>query len=76
MFEIRSMTMEDYDGVIQLMKRTPGITVRDADSRDATRRYLERNPGLKRECLIARFSAPSRIRQRHMRGILVRVRRL
>lgn len=46
MFEIRSMTMEDYDGVIQLMKRTPGITVRDADSRDATRRYLERNPGL------------------------------
>ena len=46
MFAIRTMTIDDYDAVIELMKRTPGVTFRDADSRDATRRYLERNPGL------------------------------
>ncbi|MGG1947267.1 GNAT family N-acetyltransferase [Trinickia sp. NRRL B-1857] len=40
------MTIEDYDAVIELMKRTPGVTFRDADSRAATQRYLERNPGL------------------------------
>ena len=46
MFAIRAMTIEDYDAVIELMKRTPGVTFRDADSREATQRYLERNPGL------------------------------
>lgn len=46
MFTIRTMTIADYDTVIDLMQRTPGVTVRDADSREATRRYLERNPGL------------------------------
>lgn len=46
MFAIRAMTIEDYDAVIELMKQTPGVTFRDADSRDATRRYLDRNPGL------------------------------
>jgi len=46
MFAIRAMTVEDYDAVIELMKQTPGVTLRDADSRDANRRYLERNPGL------------------------------
>ncbi|KQU78579.1 GCN5 family acetyltransferase [Rhizobacter sp. Root16D2] len=40
------MTMGDYDAVIDLMKATPGVSFRDADSRDATARYLERNPGL------------------------------
>lgn len=40
------MTADDYDSVIELMKRTPGISVRDADSRESTLRYLERNPGL------------------------------
>jgi len=40
------MTMADYDAVIELMKATPGVSFRDADSRDATARYLERNPGL------------------------------
>jgi ribosomal protein S18 acetylase RimI-like enzyme len=43
---ITAMTMEHYDGVIALMKRVPGVTVRDADSREATERYLMRNPGL------------------------------
>lgn len=40
------MTLNDYDAVLDLMKRTPGVTVRDADSRESTARYLERNPGL------------------------------
>ena len=43
---LRAMTMDDYEGVIELMKATPGVSFRDADSRDATARYLERNPGL------------------------------
>lgn len=43
---IRPMNLADYDAVIDLMSKTPGVTVRDADSREATARYLERNPGL------------------------------
>lgn len=46
MITIRSMTLDDYDTVIELMRRTPGISLRDADSREATARYLERNPGM------------------------------
>jgi ribosomal protein S18 acetylase RimI-like enzyme len=45
-FTLRVMTLNDYDAVLDLMKRTPGVTVRDADSRESTARYLERNPGL------------------------------
>jgi ribosomal protein S18 acetylase RimI-like enzyme len=44
MFTIRVMTMADYDAVIDLMSKTPGISLRDADSREATARYLQRNP--------------------------------
>lgn len=40
------MTTEDYDSLVLLMQATPGISVRDADSREATTRYLERNPNL------------------------------
>jgi len=46
MFTIRPMRMHDYDTVIALMQETPGVSLRDADSRDATARYLARNPGL------------------------------
>jgi N-acetylglutamate synthase len=46
MFIIRTMTIDDYDEVIALMKRTPGVTFRDADSRENTASYLLRNPGL------------------------------
>ncbi|MCL6306517.1 GNAT family N-acetyltransferase [Pseudomonas sp. SZ57] len=46
MITIRSMTLDDYDAVIELMRTTPGISLRDADSREATARYLERNPGM------------------------------
>ena len=46
MFQIRAMTLTDYDAVLQLMRDTPGISLRDADSRDSTERYLQRNPDL------------------------------
>ena len=46
MFNIRVMTLADYDAAIELMRSTPGISLRDADSREATARYLQRNPGM------------------------------
>ncbi|WP_256349561.1 MULTISPECIES: GNAT family N-acetyltransferase [unclassified Pseudomonas] len=46
MVTIRVMSTADYDAVLELMQKTPGISLRDADSREATERYLERNPGL------------------------------
>ncbi|MNR83735.1 Acetyltransferase YpeA [compost metagenome] len=46
MVSIRPMTIADYDTVIALMQHTPGLSLRDADSRASTARYLERNPGL------------------------------
>jgi N-acetylglutamate synthase len=46
MFSIRPMSIADYDLVIELMKQTPGVTFRDADSQENTARYLERNPNL------------------------------
>ena len=56
MINIRVMTMDDYDAVIALMSNTPGISLRDADSREATARYLHRNPGLS---FVAEFVAES-----------------
>ncbi len=52
MHAIRTMTIADYDAVIELMQQTPGISIRDADSRESTARYLERNPGLSFVCEI------------------------
>lgn len=46
MFTIRTMTIDDYDAVMDLMKNTPGVSIRDADSRESTSRYLQRNPGM------------------------------
>ena len=54
MHTIRTMTLADYDSVIELMKQTPGISLRDADSRASTARYLERNPGLSFVCEVDR----------------------
>jgi ribosomal protein S18 acetylase RimI-like enzyme len=39
------MTLLDFEQVIALLRETPGVVVRDDDSREATARYLERNPG-------------------------------
>ncbi|HEY4373608.1 MAG TPA: GNAT family N-acetyltransferase [Burkholderiales bacterium] len=46
MIAIRPMTLADYGAVLGLMRETPGLSVRDADSREAVERYLARNPGL------------------------------
>jgi ribosomal protein S18 acetylase RimI-like enzyme len=43
---LRPMTIADYDAVIALLTATSGVRLRDADSRAATARYLERNPEL------------------------------
>jgi ribosomal protein S18 acetylase RimI-like enzyme len=46
MLTVRVMTLDDYEAVIELMKATPGVSFRDADSRESTARYLQRNPDL------------------------------
>ncbi len=46
MYTIRPMTFDDYDAVLALMRATPGVAVRAADSPAAIQRYLARNPGL------------------------------
>lgn len=46
MFSIRQMTINDYDEVVLLRKQTPGVRFRDADSRENTANYLQRNPAL------------------------------
>lgn len=43
---IREITIEDHDQLIDLFSTTPVITLCDADSFEATKSYLERNPGL------------------------------
>lgn len=43
--EIAEMTINHYDAVLELMRRTPEVAVRSTDSREMTARYLERNPG-------------------------------
>lgn len=44
--KIREMTIEDYDSLMALWRSTPGVSFRDADSREGTARYLARNPGM------------------------------
>ncbi|MBU1238299.1 GNAT family N-acetyltransferase [Myxococcota bacterium] len=44
--EIRPMTIDDYQPVMDLLALTSGVVIRTADSPEATTRYLERNPGL------------------------------
>ncbi|SDV50471.1 GNAT family N-acetyltransferase [Chitinasiproducens palmae] len=43
---IRPMNADDYDAVFTLLRQLPGVALRSADTPDAFRRYLERNPGL------------------------------
>ena len=43
---IREMTIDDYNVVMSLLRTTSGVRLRDADSREAIMRYLQRNPGL------------------------------
>ena len=43
---LREMLVSDYASVIDLMRRAPGVALRDADDEAAIARFLERNPGL------------------------------
>jgi predicted nucleic acid-binding protein len=43
---IRELKIEDHEALIELFERTPGVTVREADTKDATEKYLIRNSGL------------------------------
>ncbi len=44
--QIIEMTIEHYDAVLNLMRQTPGVAVRDVDSRESIKKYLERNPSM------------------------------
>jgi N-acetylglutamate synthase len=44
--EIRTLDIEDYELVINLWKKTEGIGLSDADSKENIERFLQRNPGL------------------------------
>ena len=46
MLSFRAMAPDDYPAMIDLMRRTPGVSVRDADTPEGLARFLERNPGL------------------------------
>lgn len=43
---LRPMIADDYADVMALLARTSGVSIREADSFEASLRYLERNPGL------------------------------
>lgn len=44
-YTIRIMTIDDYDAVMALLQSTIGVVLREADSRAATLRHLQRNAG-------------------------------
>lgn len=44
--QLRDMQLADHAALLALMRATPGVVLRDADSIEATARYLARNPGL------------------------------
>ncbi|WP_428774793.1 GNAT family N-acetyltransferase [Vibrio sp.] len=46
MITIREMDISDYESVISLWCKTEGMSIRDADSRESIKRYLDLNPGL------------------------------
>jgi N-acetylglutamate synthase len=43
---IRPMFAADYEAVMELLRRSGGVQLRDADSFEGIARYLARNPGL------------------------------
>ena len=46
MIKIRLMTIEDYEQLSKLFIKTPGIVFREADSKNAIEKYLDRNKNL------------------------------
>lgn len=43
---IQEMTIDDYEGVKALWKKSKGIELSNADTKKSIARFLERNPGL------------------------------
>ena len=44
------MTIRDYDEIIGLWRRTPGMGLSQADSRESIQRFLKRNPKMSFVC--------------------------
>lgn len=45
MLTIREMTIADYAAVVEILRHTTGVHLREADAPARTERYLQRNPG-------------------------------
>lgn len=45
-FLVREMTLDDYYSVIELWRKTEGICLSEADSRENIEKFLKRNPQL------------------------------
>jgi ribosomal protein S18 acetylase RimI-like enzyme len=43
---LREMTISDYDQILALWQKTPGLGLSDADSREGISAFLKRNTGL------------------------------
>ncbi|WP_231891290.1 GNAT family N-acetyltransferase [Paenibacillus swuensis] len=46
MHQIKPMKIEDYEQSLNLWKRTEGMGLSEADSRESIQSYLARNPGM------------------------------
>ena len=46
MITLRELSIDDYDEIISLWKRLPGIGLSSADGRPAIEAFLSRNPGM------------------------------
>jgi ribosomal protein S18 acetylase RimI-like enzyme len=55
---ISEFNAEDYDDAYALWKRTPGMGISEADSRERITSFLARNPGL---CFVAREEGSGRL---------------
>ena len=52
-FQIKNFTVDDYEDVFALWKRTPGICLSASDSKENISEYIEKNKNL---CFVARTS--------------------
>jgi ribosomal protein S18 acetylase RimI-like enzyme len=53
MFELREMTIADYELAFELWNQTEGMVLSDADSKEAIAYYLNRNPEMSFVCEVA-----------------------
>jgi ribosomal protein S18 acetylase RimI-like enzyme len=50
MYPIREMTIDDYEMAIELWRKTEGMALSEADSRESIAYYLNRNEGMSFVC--------------------------